>query len=52
MIAAEDPDVIAIWETKLPAAGVNPKQAEALYLCFPESDYFFFMRRNPHHFPE
>ena len=34
-IAAEDADIIAIQETKLPAAGMNTKQKDALAAYFP-----------------
>ena len=35
-IAAEDADIIAIQETKLPAAGMNTKQKDALAAYFPD----------------
>ena len=37
-IAAEDADIIAIQETKLPAAGMNTKQKDALAAYFPDYD--------------
>ena len=37
-IAEEDADIIAIQETKLPAVGMNKKQAEALEAYFPGYD--------------
>ena len=37
-IAAEDADIIAIQETKLPAAGMNKKQKDALAAYFPDYD--------------
>ena len=37
-IAAENADIIAIQETKLPAAGMNAKQKEALAAYFPDYD--------------
>lgn len=46
-IAAEDPDVIAIQETKLPAAGMNKKQAAALEEFFPGYDYAWVSSREP-----
>ena len=38
-IAAQDADIIAIQETKLPANGMNAKQKAALTEFFPEYDY-------------
>ncbi len=35
-IAAEDADIVAIQETKLPAAGMNGKQEAALQAYFPD----------------
>ena len=37
-VAAEEADIIAIQETKLPAAGLNAKQEEVLDSLFPEYD--------------
>ena len=37
-IAAEQADIIAIQETKLPAAGMNAKQKDALAAYFPDYD--------------
>ena len=37
-VAAEEADIIAIQETKLPAAGLNAKQEEVLASLFPEYD--------------
>ena len=37
-IASEDADIIAIQETKLPAAGMNTKQKDALAAYFPDYD--------------
>ena len=46
-IAAEDPDVIAIQETKLPAAGMNKKQEAALAEFFPGYDYVWTSSHEP-----
>ncbi len=46
-IAAEDADIIAIQETKLPAAGMNGKQEEALASYFPGYDYAWISSREP-----
>ncbi|MDD6154328.1 MAG: exodeoxyribonuclease III [Eubacteriales bacterium] len=46
-IAAEDADIIAIQETKLPAAGMNKKQAEALARLFPDYDNAWISSREP-----
>ena len=35
-IAAENADIVAIQETKLPAAGMNGRQKAALQACFPD----------------
>ncbi len=40
-IIGEDPDLIAIEETKLPAEGMNAKQKEALANFFPDYEYVF-----------
>ncbi|MBQ0059330.1 MAG: exodeoxyribonuclease III [Lachnospiraceae bacterium] len=40
-IVAEDPDLLAIQETKLPAAGLNEKQKKALEEYFPNMDYVY-----------
>lgn len=37
-IVEQDADIIAIQETKLPAAGMNKKQAAALESYFPDYD--------------
>ncbi len=38
-IAAENADIVAIQETKLPAAGMNGRQKAALQACFPDYEY-------------
>ena len=46
-IASEDPDVIAIQETKLPAAGMNKKQETALADFFPGYDHVWTSSHEP-----
>ncbi len=46
-VAGEGADIIAIQETKLPAAGMNKKQAAALQEYFPEYDYVWVSSREP-----
>lgn len=46
-IAKEDPDIIAIQETKLPEAGMNKKQTAALAGYFPDYDYVSVSSRGP-----
>ncbi len=46
-IAAEDADIIAIQETKLPEGGMNKKQKEALQGLFPGYDYVFVSSAPP-----
>lgn len=46
-IASENPDVIALEETKLPAEGMNEKQAEALKAFFPDYEYVFVSSHEP-----
>ena len=46
-IAEEDADIIAIQETKLPAAGMNKKQAAALADFFPGYDYAWVSSHEP-----
>ena len=46
-IAAENADIISIQETKLPAAGMNAKQKEALADLFPDYHYVWVSSREP-----
>jgi exodeoxyribonuclease-3 len=46
-IAGENADLIAIQETKLPAAGMNKKQQAALADWFPGYDYVWISSREP-----
>ena len=46
-IAAEDADIIALQETKLPESGMNKKQAAALQACFPEYETVWVSSRSP-----
>ncbi|MCR4694077.1 MAG: exodeoxyribonuclease III [Pseudobutyrivibrio sp.] len=46
-IAKNDPDVIGIQETKLPAGGMNAKQEEVLRTYFPDYDYKFVSSVEP-----
>lgn len=46
-IAEEDADIIAIQETKLPAAGMNAKQAEVLEQYFPDYEVAWISSREP-----
>lgn len=46
-IAAEDADIIAIQETKLPAAGMNAKQKAALEKLFPDYETAWISSREP-----
>jgi exodeoxyribonuclease-3 len=46
-IAAEDADIIAIQETKLPMAGMNAKQKTALDMLFPAYDIAWTSSREP-----
>lgn len=46
-IAAEDADIIAIQETKLPMAGMNAKQKTALDMLFPGYDIAWTSSREP-----
>ena len=46
-IAAEDADIIAIQETKLPAAGMNAKQKAALDALFPGYETAWVSSREP-----
>ena len=46
-IAAEDADIIAIQETKLPAAGMNAKQQAALDRLFPGYEAVWVSSREP-----
>ncbi len=46
-IAAEDADMVAIEETKLPAAGMNSKQKEALEKLFPSCEVIWVSSREP-----
>ena len=46
-ITKENADIIAIQETKLPEAGMNAKQEEALRAYFPEYDYVYVSSREP-----
>ena len=46
-IAAEDADIIAIQETKLPAAGMNARQKTALEAFFPGYDNVWISSREP-----
>lgn len=47
MIAKEDPDFIALQETKLPAKGMNKKQTAALADFFPDYDTAWISSREP-----
>lgn len=46
-IASSDADIIAIQETKLPVAGMNAKQKDALAAFFPEYSYVWVSSREP-----
>ena len=46
-IAAYGADIIAIQETKLPAAGMNAKQKAALEVFFPDYDYVWISSCEP-----
>ena len=46
-IAKESADIIAIQETKLPEAGMNAKQEEALNFYFPGYDFVFVSSHEP-----
>jgi len=46
-IAAEDADIIAIQETKLPSAGMNAKQKAALERLFPDYETAWISSREP-----
>ena len=46
-IAAENADLIAIQETKLPSTGMNDKQKKALEEFFPDYDYFWVSSHEP-----
>ncbi len=46
-IQKEEPDLLAIQETKLPAAGMNTKQEEALASFFPNYDYAYVSSKPP-----
>lgn len=46
-IAKENPDVIALQETKLPAAGMNKKQAGILSEYFPDYEVSWISSREP-----
>ena len=46
-IAAENADLIAIQETKLPSTGMNDKQKKALEESFPDYDYFWVSSHEP-----
>ncbi|MDD7408512.1 MAG: exodeoxyribonuclease III [Anaerovoracaceae bacterium] len=46
-IVEQDADIIAIQETKLPAAGMNKKQAAALESYFPDYDNAWISSREP-----
>lgn len=46
-IAAENADIIAIQETKLPAAGMNAKQKAALEKLFPDYETAWISSREP-----
>ena len=46
-IAAEDADIFAIQETKLPAAGMNARQKEVLASYFPDYDYAWISSEEP-----
>lgn len=46
-IAAEDADIIGIQETKLPAAGMNKKQAAALDEFFPDYENAWVSSHEP-----
>ena len=46
-IAAEDADIIAIQETKLPAKGMSKKQEAALADYFPDHDYVWVSSHEP-----
>ena len=46
-IAAENPDVIALQETKLPAKGMTKKQATALAEYFPDYDNVWISSHEP-----
>jgi len=46
-IAAENADIIAIQETKLPSAGMNAKQKAALEAFFPDYDYVWVSSCEP-----
>ena len=46
-IAAEDADIIALQETKLPDSGMNKKQAAALNEYFPDYEIVWISSREP-----
>jgi exodeoxyribonuclease-3 len=46
-IAAEDADIIAIQETKLPSSGMNAKQKAALERLFPDYETAWISSREP-----
>ena len=46
-IAAEDADIIALQETKLPESGMNKKQAAALKEFFPDHEIVWISSRPP-----
>ena len=46
-IAAEDADIIALQETKLPDSGMNKKQAAALNEYFPDHEIVWISSREP-----
>lgn len=46
-IAGQDPDIIALQETKLPAAGMNKKQAGILSEYFPDYEVSWISSREP-----
>lgn len=46
-IAAENPDIIALQETKLPEKGMNKKQETALAEYFPDYDIAWISSRQP-----
>ena len=46
-IAKDNPDIIAIQETKLPENGMNAKQEEALKAYFPDYEYVYVSSREP-----
>ena len=46
-IAKQEADIIALQETKLPSAGMNDKQREALFSVFPSYEYVWVSSTEP-----